>query len=58
MDNSGFFGGNCGFGGGTQMSGSAPQTDGSQKRPTNTQAQSGSQMQLQFIQIGKSVKQH
>lgn len=38
------------------MSTSAPQTDGSQNQPTNTQAQPGSQMQQQFIQIGKPMK--
>lgn len=58
MDNSVFFAGNCGFVGGAQMSSSAPQTDGSQNQPTNTQAQPGSQMQQQFIQIATALQNH
>ncbi|XP_052469119.1 nuclear factor NF-kappa-B p100 subunit [Carassius gibelio] len=52
MDASGFFTGGCGgFSGGAQMSGSTPQADGSPNQPTNTQTQSGSQMQQQLFQI-------
>uniref|UniRef100_A0A671TDZ4 Nuclear factor NF-kappa-B p100 subunit-like n=1 Tax=Sinocyclocheilus anshuiensis TaxID=1608454 RepID=A0A671TDZ4_9TELE len=52
MDGSGFFSGGCGgYSGGAQMSGFTPQADGSQNQPTNTQTQSGSQMQQQLFQI-------
>lgn len=54
MDGSGFFTGGCGgFSGGAQMSGSSPKADGSENQPTNTQTQSGSQMQQQLFQIGE-----
>uniref|UniRef100_A0A673GK23 Nuclear factor NF-kappa-B p100 subunit-like n=1 Tax=Sinocyclocheilus rhinocerous TaxID=307959 RepID=A0A673GK23_9TELE len=48
-----FLGGCGGYSGGAQMSGSTPQADGSQNQPTNTQTQSGSQMQQQLFQIGE-----
>lgn len=56
MDGSGYFIGGCtGFSGGAQMSGSTPQAEGSQNQPTNTQTQSGSQMQQQLFQIGEYI---
>uniref|UniRef100_A0A8C1UBE5 Nuclear factor NF-kappa-B p105 subunit n=1 Tax=Cyprinus carpio TaxID=7962 RepID=A0A8C1UBE5_CYPCA len=57
MDGSGFFTGGCGgFSGGAQMSGSSPKADGSENQPTNTQTQSGSQMQQQLFQIATSLQ--
>uniref|UniRef100_A0A672N5D0 Nuclear factor NF-kappa-B p105 subunit n=1 Tax=Sinocyclocheilus grahami TaxID=75366 RepID=A0A672N5D0_SINGR len=57
MDGSGFFSGGCGgYSGGAQMSGSTPQADGSPNQPTNTQTQSGSQMQQQLFQIATALQ--
>ncbi|XP_059422514.1 nuclear factor NF-kappa-B p100 subunit-like isoform X2 [Carassius carassius] len=57
MDGSGFFIGGCsGFSGGAQMSGSTPQAEGSLNQSTNTQTQSGSQMQQQLFQIATALQ--
>uniref|UniRef100_A0A8C2QAR0 Nuclear factor of kappa light polypeptide gene enhancer in B-cells 2 (p49/p100) n=1 Tax=Cyprinus carpio TaxID=7962 RepID=A0A8C2QAR0_CYPCA len=52
IDGSAFFIGGCsGFSGGAQMSGSTPQAERSQNQSTNTQTQSGSQLQQHLFQI-------
>uniref|UniRef100_A0A8C2L273 Nuclear factor of kappa light polypeptide gene enhancer in B-cells 2 (p49/p100) n=1 Tax=Cyprinus carpio TaxID=7962 RepID=A0A8C2L273_CYPCA len=57
IDGSAFFIGGCsGFSGGAQMSGSTPQAERSQNQSTNTQTQSGSQLQQHLFQIDTALQ--